>query len=359
MNKKTAVSFAAALVISVIALYFAFKNVPFVSTIEYLRKINYLWLAPAILLVLVAFAIRALRWQIILATSNRVSFSQALHPLMIGFMLNLILPGRVGEIARPMILQKKENIPFSVGLATVAAERLFDMLTLLGLLALVMTSVDIDPSLSITYGDYQLSSSTLDAVARAMGKIIIMLVIGIFLLRFSKTRNLLLNFIAFVPKPFFRLSEGIGQSVEKFFSQPLAKIIQHMFTVFSIVNDPAKLFICLFLSIFAWLVHGMSYYVLAAGFPAISLSLPEHVAIMVIICFFIALPAVPGFWGLWEAGGVFAMTLFGIPEKNGLSFTLVNHVAQIIPVVLAGFISAWLIGLNPLTISKNIDKIKK
>ena len=129
-----------------------------------------------------------------------------------------------------------------------------------------------------------------------------------------------------------------------------------MSTVFSIVNDPAKLFICLFLSILVWLVHGLSYYVLAFGFPAISLSLPEHIAIMVIICFFIALPSVPGFWGLWEAGGVFAMTLFGIPEKNGISFTLVNHVTQIIPVLLVGFISSWLIGVNLQAISKNINK---
>jgi len=36
---------------------------------------------------------------------------------MIGFMINCILPGRVGEVARPIILKKKENVPFSTGLA--------------------------------------------------------------------------------------------------------------------------------------------------------------------------------------------------------------------------------------------------
>jgi hypothetical protein len=67
---------------------------------------------------------------------------------------------------------------------------------------------------------------------------------------------------------------------------------------------------------------------------------------MVIICIFISLPSVPGWWGLWEAGGVFALSLFGISAKDALGFTLANHAIQVIPVILIGFISAMILSVN-------------
>ena len=67
---------------------------------------------------------------------------------------------------------------------------------------------------------------------------------------------------------------------------------------------------------------------------------------MVIICFFISLPSVPGYWGLWEAGGVFALSLFGISANRAAGYALVNHAVQIFPVIIAGFVSAIITGVN-------------
>ena len=75
--------------------------------------------------------------------------------------------------------------------------------------------------------------------------------------------------------------------------------------------------------------------------------------VMIIICLFIALPSVPGFWGLWEAGGVFALSIFGIPANQGVGFTIVNHVVQIIPVIIIGVISAVITGVNIWKLSDN------
>jgi uncharacterized membrane protein YbhN (UPF0104 family) len=67
---------------------------------------------------------------------------------------------------------------------------------------------------------------------------------------------------------------------------------------------------------------------------------------MVIVCFFIALPSVPGFWGLWEAGGVFALALFGISNQQAVAYTLVNHAAQLFPVISIGLLSAMVTSVN-------------
>ena len=69
---------------------------------------------------------------------------------------------------------------------------------------------------------------------------------------------------------------------------------------------------------------------------------------MGIICFFISLPSVPGFWGLFEAGGVFGMMIFGIASKQAAGFTLVIHFFQIIPVIIIGLVSAVMTGVSLL-----------
>ena len=90
---------------------------------------------------------------------------------------------------------------------------------------------------------------------------------------------------------------------------------------------------------------------MALGSPGIELSFFEMTAVLVIICFFIALPSVPGFWGIWEAGGVFALALFGVSSKDAAGFTLANHAIQIFPVIVIGLISAMKTGVNLLQIS--------
>ena len=67
---------------------------------------------------------------------------------------------------------------------------------------------------------------------------------------------------------------------------------------------------------------------------------------MVIICFFIALPSVPGYWGLWEAAGVFALTYLGIAHEPAAGYTLFSHALQILPVIAAGWISCLLLGFR-------------
>ena len=164
MTKKMAASFIGGIVISVAALYFAFRNVPLMELFKYLATINYLWVLPAVVVVLVSFWLRAWRWRIILESTNKISIWRAYNPMMIGFMINCVLPGRLGEVARPVILQKEEKVPFSTGLATVVAERVFDICILLILFVLTIGMLQIDSGQNVTFGSYQLNLETLQTV---------------------------------------------------------------------------------------------------------------------------------------------------------------------------------------------------
>ncbi len=89
------------------------------------------------------------------------------------------------------------------------------------------------------------------------------------------------------------------------------------------------------------------------GCPGVDLTFSETAVYMIIICFFIGLPSVPGYWGLWEAGGVFALAIFSVPAKEAFGLTLAIHATQLIPIIILGLISAFLTGVNIMQIQYN------
>ncbi len=346
MNRKTAISLFLSIVVSGAALYLAFRNVPIHELMSYLASINTLWVFPAVAVVLVSFALRALRWKIILSATRKIGFWQTYHPMMIGFMINCILPGRVGEIARPVILRKKEGVPFTAGLATVATERVFDAGLLIAFFAIVLAFVEIDPAVSIKFGQYTLNRDMLMSIGTGLFRLCLVGVSGIVFISIDATRNLLIALIERFPGFLFFIRKKHREMIRDRVCGFIVNIIKNFADGFSMVKSPLKLASCAGLSVIIWILSAVSYYIMAMGCPGLEISFVELSAVMIIVCFFIALPSVPGFWGIWEAGGVFAMTLFGVPAREAAGFTLANHAVQMFPIIIAGIISAVLTGVK-------------
>lgn len=127
---------------------------------------------------------------------------------------------------------------------------------------------------------------------------------------------------------------------------PLVGFMENFASGFDLVKYPKKMCICIGLSITIWGLAAFSYYIMSLGCPGIGLSFAKLSAVMITVCLFIALPSVPGFWGIWEAGGVFALVLFGVSAKDAAGFTLANHAIQMFPVIIVGLASAVVTGVN-------------
>jgi len=346
MNKKMTASFIVGLVISAAALYFAFRNVPVSDLFKYLASINYLWVLPALIPVMLSFYLRAVRWQIILTSTKKITIGRAFHPMMIGFMINCVLPGRLGEIARPIILQKKDKVPFTTGLATVAAERIFDICLLLLLFIITISAIQIRPDINVAFGKYHLNRVTLDIIFGTMLKLGVVLIAGIILVTIGSVRELIYRIIRFLPNLVFFAGRKAKNAILQKLCEPLIGIIENIAGGFGMIRYPKKIIICSLLSLLIWGLAAFSYYLFSLGSPGINLTFFELSVVMVIICFFISLPSVPGWWGLWEAAGVFGMSLFGVSAKEAAGFTLANHALQIFPVIIAGLVSAMILSVN-------------
>jgi uncharacterized protein (TIRG00374 family) len=347
MNKKgLLISFALGIAVSVAALYAAFLRVPVEDLLGYLGRVNYWWLIPSALVVVLCFVLRVVRWRLIMGPVARLGYMEAFHPLMMGFAANCLFPGRVGEFIRPAMLKKEKGASFFGVFATVAAERVFDLMVLLILLVVVMANVTIDPALSIRFGSHELSRRTLETLAGGMAKLSGVLLLGMFLVCFAKTREWIERAVLASPALLFFLGRDGKDRLRNRVARPIVGIIGGIAQGFALLQNVPKMAACFGLTAAIWILGGISYWVLAQGTPDVPLNVFEFTAVMVIVAFFIALPSAPGFWGLWEAGGVFAMGLFGVSAKEALGFTLVCHVVHTLPVIVIGLGSGVVKGVS-------------
>jgi len=358
MKNHFIISFVVGILISIAALYLAFRHVPLSALLFYLKSINYVWAVPAVFLVMVGFFLRTLRWQFILESSYKIGIWQAFHPLMIGFMINCILPGRLGEFARPAILQKKEKVPFATGIATVAAERVFDVGALVLFTVITFAFLSIDSQVEIAFGNYHLNRSTLEVLFNRMIIAGILFMAAIIMVSLPILRRGIHRLILAIPSLFFFTAEPFRSKLTEKVCNPMIRFVDNIALGFALIKYPQKIFICTLYSLGVWITAAASYYLFSFGSPGIKLSFSEMFAVMVIICLFIALPSVPGFWGLWEAGGVFAMSLFGVSTPAAAGFTLANHALQLFPVIVVGLISAVVTSVNVWQVSLDKERAK-
>ncbi len=354
-NYKTILSLIAGLLLSGIALYLTFRNIPLHELVSYLKTVNYWWVIPAVAIVLVSFLIRVVRWQLLLHPVKKTGFWSAFHPLMIGFMLNCVLPARVGELARPAIFYKKEHVAFSKVLATVGAERVFDIVMLLIFFVVLLGTVEISPTLDLAFGNYHLNKATLEMIGVTTLKLALLLIVSIILVTAGQSRRIITRAILGLPNLLFFATRSFKEKVREGVCTKLANMIDSFADGLEMLKDVRKVGLCLALSFLVWALAGVSYYVMALGCPGIEISFLEMYAVMIILCFFISLPSVPGFWGLWEAGGVFALLIFGVPAKEAAGFTLTNHVFQMVPVIIVGLVSSIITGANIVQVAHNAD----
>jgi uncharacterized protein (TIRG00374 family) len=112
-----------------ILLFFFLKNVDFREVFAIISSIDLIYPLVFLLGLYVQFYIRAYRWGLILKPhKNKIPIFTLYSYTTIGFFLSSIIPGKVGEPAKGILLAGEEKISRSYGLASVVLERLIDTL---------------------------------------------------------------------------------------------------------------------------------------------------------------------------------------------------------------------------------------
>nr|HPI98993.1 lysylphosphatidylglycerol synthase transmembrane domain-containing protein [Synergistales bacterium] len=341
-NGKIILSFLLGILVSGIAIYISFRNVPLAQLMVFVKNIHFWWIVPSVLLALSTYLVRGLRWKIILNPIRKISFWHAFHPVVIAFTINCLLPGRLGELARPAILYKRDRLEFSKVLATVGVERIFDIATLLLIFIVIMGGIRIDPSLTLTFNGYRINQMSLMQIKAKLILAGLLLLALIFMLMFPVTRKWISRSIAFLPRLLFFTTPHFRQHMSERALARSHAILDNLAVGLQVLRNPTRVLVCFLLSAGVWILTFGSFYILALGCPSLDITFAQASAAVIIICFFIMLPSVPGYWGIWEVGGIYGLMIFGIPKIEAAGLTLTYHFFQVIPLVMVGLVSSWL-----------------
>jgi uncharacterized protein (TIRG00374 family) len=123
----------AGLAVSGVALALALLGIDVSQIAETLSQAEYIYLVPAAVATVAGLAARAVRWRVLLGP--QVSFSRCFWITNIGYLVSNVLPFRLGDPARAVVVGRGKEISTAAALSTVVVERVLDMLTVMALLA--------------------------------------------------------------------------------------------------------------------------------------------------------------------------------------------------------------------------------
>ncbi len=285
--------------ISLACGYFAVRGVEWGAVWEAFAKVQFLMLLPGIGCLALMFLVRAYRWRRFVESFQPVPFAPFLSATLIGFMANDILPLRAGELIRVYVLSHLASVRLSTVLATLVLERVWDTIGVSVLLVVLLLSFPIPDWLA-------------HANLVLLGGSSLLLIGGWFFVR--------------------RGSAGLSWLPPR-----LATVAGHFIQGFSALQSPALMLWVLVLSVLVWVMFVLFYWIFlrACGF-----ALPVTAALMLTILtvFAAALPAAPGYLGTFQYATVLALSFFSVPKEEALGFSIVAHLGQLLPVIIAGFI---------------------
>lgn len=329
--KKHHVILGVGLVVTAVALWYSTRGIEWARFGEAMRGFNLLWLVPGLATFYYSMYLRSVRWGLLFRPHYHLSGARLFRPLMICFGFNSILPGRVGEFARAYMVGKQEKTGVTTALATVLAERIFDGVTLLAMLAIALGFLPpIDPDFSYAWGKVVLNADRLNMSIAVLIKGCFVLTAGVIVFMIPWTQRTMVTIIRaldFLPE---KLRNGLIHMVEQ-----LARGFSALGQVWPLVQ-------IVFYSIVLWLLVGLSNLMIAYGF-GLDMNFLQALALVTMIGLFIIIPAAPGYWGLYEAGGIFTLIVLGVTTDKSLAlaYTMTIHLVQYVPIVALGLYFAW------------------
>lgn len=304
-----AMQVAISLAITAVALGYSLYDFDLAALRMQLAGARPAWIAVLALLAATSLLLRAGRWRFILGTLGPLGATPVTEATCIGFMGNMVLPLRAGEIIRPLVAARAGVVSMPRALATVAVERLLD-LAMLALFAVI--TLWLVPA-----------GRNLAGVARTMLAVVVLAIVLLAAaIRWAEAVE------RFVERVAARLPDAIGHA--------LVDGARGFLGAVRGLSSPAAL-----ARAFAWsaLVWGSTVAGFAAGAMALGIDaplVPLGFAATVIIAAAVSAPSAPGFIGVFWAGAQMALGLFGIPRSTALTFGLLNWVVQMVVILAMG-----------------------
>lgn len=275
-----------------------------------LAAVDYSVLPLVVLIFFGTLAGRAMAWRTIL--KEQAPFRETFFVLNQGYLLNNILPFRLGELGRALLLAGRVGQSFWQVLSTIVVERVFDMGIAVGLLLV---------SLPLVSGAEQAR-----AAAPLAGGLVLVGFALLYLMAVNPQR--VQAILTALSKPWPRVQTWLAAQSSNFLEG------------LSALRDFRRFLKVLFWMLLTWFFNVAWYYVLMRSF------FPEATWLWAVFAIGVsslgvALPSSPAYIGVLEVALVGALSVFGADEAVALAYAVVAHILYFVLTGLLGIIGFW------------------
>ncbi|MEO6213501.1 MAG: lysylphosphatidylglycerol synthase transmembrane domain-containing protein [Vicinamibacterales bacterium] len=307
------------LVLTVGLLAFFFRDANFAEVWAETRRANPWLLLLAILVTGFTYALRAWRWQSLLAPIGRTHFGTAFRATVIGFAASFLLPARAGEVIRPYVLARKEGLKPTAAFATIILERLLDIATVLLLFGAFVFTV---PDGVLAGDESQLAYVKFwggIAAAAAVGGLVI------------------LGVLAGHPERLGRAAGRIERVLPARVAQIVARFVESFAQGLAVLRDPARLAVALLQSFPLWLSIASGIWLTSQAFH-ITFPFTGSFLVMTLLVVGVAAPTPGQIGGFHAAYQIAVQTFFNAPADRAVGAAIVLHAISFVPVTILGVV---------------------
>jgi len=285
------------------------------------QQIRWFHVFHAIAWIYFGYVLRAIRWKIfLLPVRPKASYTGLIAPTLIGF-TGLALLGRPGELIRPFLISKRENLPFSSQMGVWAIERIFDFgaFTILMVMAIFFLPAAMQ---SIPHPEYYHK-------LRIGGFILMGLVASLVIAAVvvSRSGEILASW---VERRFAHLAKNLGHR--------FAERIREFGAGLRIVHGPISLLLSIVVSVAMWFVIAVAYQEVthAYGTDALDITRPQILLLMG-ASIFGSMLQLPGIGGGSQVATVAALTkIFDVPAEMAASCAILLWLVCFVAVIPLG-----------------------
>lgn len=313
---------AIGLALSACFLWLTLRQVHLDEARRALAEARWWYLAPGVATYFLDLLIRAWRWSVLLRPVKAIPVRRLYPVTIIGYMANMVLPARLGELVRAAELGRREG-QASAALGSIATERVLDGLTTLAILLIT--------SQFLPRPDWLAAGLTTVAV------VFVGALLGLALL------------LAFRTQLMAGLDRGMGRVALRgrwaSWAQRLLRWADHFLDGLGALRDPRLWMRAVGIGLLAWTCSALEYYWVFRAFD-LPLGFVAAYFAVAAVGLSTAIPSAPGYVGTFEFAGVTVLTALGAAPAPAFSTVVLIHLMLIVPVTIVGLIFAWRAGLS-------------
>jgi len=307
------------IIISALLVWLLARNLNYDGLVQAIRSLRWEY-SPLVLSVFSMSSLaRAVRWKML--TNSDFAIYRYFHILNVGFLVNNTLPFRIGELVRAYLISNEiPNYPPITALASIAVERVLDLVSIVILIFVVLVISPLDTSVVF-------KSLVLGAIG------IVAFTLFLILARYpSAIRQIIQKlFTRFPSVGLNRLESFVNQALDSLHvlgrSQSLIPII--LWTAISWSISMIGMYaLALMFPDFPWNLHSVVSLILAVALASLSIALPYTIAGV----------------GPFELACIFALSTAGIQQDTATIFAIIWHGSVLLTYALWGTIGILYLG---------------